>query len=673
MRVLIKLIVFLLLPFWVSATEFFPQASKAQLNLFNKLWQQVEAGEAVNAEQLTRLDSNVSQKLIMWKLLQGDYGDFRQITDFIAKSHHWPEINKLRSNAEQSILLEHSNKEVFNWFESYPPISTEGKKIYYTRQLDSCLVGNNNHIAQCKKYVRQMWHELTFSVAEEQYFLTNYGELLNNNDYLRRIKMFTRSSNWPQVKRLYPRLSSGWRELYKICYELGAKKRFNHKLYQQLKPKYKGQPDLVYLLLKQYTNHNELGEFQHNLVKILTKPLPNPEHWWRYRHIVVRDLMQLQDFENAYLIAANHGLTRGTDCADAEWIAGWLALRFLNQPDIAKQHFNNLAQNTTAGMSQSRAYYWLAMADMDLKQPQSAMVNFKKAAQYPDLFYGQLAYIKLGKNVPQRNTKSSYTKSDMAYLQKSTLAEAAWWLLQIDQDQDAREFLKLFVMRANTRGQKYLAAKMADEFKQTHLAVTVAKLAAKHGEVFAEYSHPTIKLKKQHDDVTSLVHSLIRQESNFQTAAISPAGARGLMQLMPKTAKRTAKAMKMRFYKRKLTKDRNYNLKIGIAHLRELLDYFDGSYVLAVSAYNAGATATERWMKLFGDPRELNDLDEVVDWVESITYGETRNYVQRVLENLQVYHYIHQRPSNKYKVTQLVKDLGVHKNYSVAVMGEVAE
>ncbi|CAG1013306.1 soluble lytic murein transglycosylase [Rhizobiaceae bacterium] len=362
-----------------------------------------------------------------------------------------------------------------------------------------------------------------------------------------------------------------------------------------------------------------------------------PETWWQERRALSRELLDLGDAATAYALAAAQTGGSPTTRADAEFHAGWYALRGLRDATKAAAHFARIAGIAEGPISRARAFYWLGRA-AEAGGPGDAGAFDAQAAAYGATFYGQLAAARLGRQAleiaqPQPTGDDAATFRNREAVQAIARLEAAG-----DADR-AGFFYRDLAERLTAPGEVALLAARADARGDRHLALRVAKIAAGRGIDVGLLSHPLGAIPDGTDTAEAgeaLAYAVARQESEFNPAAVSRAGARGLLQLLPGTARDMARKRGVDFSADRLTADASYNATLGAAFLAEQLRRFDGSYVLAIAGYNAGPRRAVEWTKRYGDPRGA-DLDTVVDWIERIPFTETRSYVQRVMENYQVY------------------------------------
>ena len=358
--------------------------------------------------------------------------------------------------------------------------------------------------------------------------------------------------------------------------------------------------------------------------------------WWNERVTVARQLLNEGHAHQAYDLVKNHSLEQGGDFADAEWLAGWIALRNLKQNKRAREHFSKMLSSVKSPVSLARGEYWMGRAFEDAKNKSEAVKWYRKAANRITTIYGQLAALRLPKDVlPSLPAENAPTLSDMEEIRKSELFQIAKLLQQAGQSELADVFAARLIANASTPEKTTaLAYALAEDLQRPDLAVNIARRARSNGTYILSLGYPVWDLKHDERAEQAIVLSIIRQESNFSTEAVSPAGARGLMQILPSTAKQIARRKKKSFSPQKLNSNPDFNVEMGSTYFADMLKRFDGSYILAVAAYNAGPTNVRKWMKTLGKPDEQIDA---VDWIERIPFNETRNYVQRVLENLHIY------------------------------------
>lgn len=366
--------------------------------------------------------------------------------------------------------------------------------------------------------------------------------------------------------------------------------------------------------------------------------LVDPGAWWVERRVLGREAMVLGDYRTAYRIFAGHSAQSSVRRAEAEFHAGWLALEFLDEPATATRHFTVIKTITSRPLSQSRADYWLGRAASNANNTAEATSRYRLAAAYPTTFYGQLALAKLGvKTLPLATTPQpdAAARKRFANLELIQVIER---LIEIKRGDRKTIFMRHLAKTLTDPTQLALLTAMAEKDGDHNLALQLGKTAASRSLPVDTLSFPTAAIPKSAKTGSvdkAVVYAIARQESGFHPGAVSRAGARGLLQLMPATAKQMARRAGVSYSKKKLTSDPAYNATLGARYLDEVIEQFNGSYVMAFAAYNAGPSRVVQWIETFGDPRDP-DVD-AINWVELIPFTETRNYVQRIMENQQVY------------------------------------
>lgn len=362
--------------------------------------------------------------------------------------------------------------------------------------------------------------------------------------------------------------------------------------------------------------------------------------FWDERNIMVRRRLRDGDNDGAYALAAEHAQRAGEALLDAEFLAGFVALRRLNDPARAAPHFRRLAEASRAAITQARAHFWLARAagtDEAL-----AKREYAAAAAFPNTFYGQLAILALGDGAAGLAARIQATRDPVWDADRALafagreLARAAAYLVGWGDRRRAQSFLLRLDETAPDPVDRSLSARLALGFGMPETAIGIARRAGRDGVVLLESGWPQAASIPADAGVEApLALGVIRQESSFDPITTSGAGARGLMQLMPATAAAVARQAGMRGSVAALMADADGNIRLGTAYLRGLMDQYDACIPLAVAAYNAGPSRVAEWLGTNGDPRTGGV--EMIDWIELIPFGETRNYVQRVTENIVVY------------------------------------
>ena len=377
-----------------------------------------------------------------------------------------------------------------------------------------------------------------------------------------------------------------------------------------------------------------------------------PDKWWKERLILSRSLLYKKKYDLAYKVSSKHALTEGPEYAEAEWMSGWISLSFLNDPIRAEEHFRNFYENVGYPISLSRGAFWLARTYETLGRENEANKWYRESSKYLNTYYGQLAFMKINPN--ENFILDEQMKIDEKYKKifyENKLIKIIYLLDELDKDKYTKYFLRHLATQDIENGSEVLAAELATNISRYDFAIQIAKLASYEKRFHNTFNYPIIstpnlvngrKIPEQ-----SFILSIIRQESEFDIKANSSAGARGLMQLMTYTAKLVSKQANLPYSKKRLTADPEYNINLGSHYIAGLILEYDGSYPFAIAAYNAGPKRVRYWKRLNKNPQK-NQID-YINWIELIKFKETRNYVQRVLENYNVYRYILEKKPIKMK------------------------
>ena len=565
---------------------------------------------------------------------------FYDYVSFIHKNPNYPRIGRLRYLAEHKISLRTSSpKSIIKWFGANEPLSDFGKiklgEIYI-------LNGENKEGA---RLIKQAWKTAKLSKSDLRYLRKKYKKIITVEDNIARADWHAWEGKHWDVQRMLRYLPKDETSLYRARQLLMSRSYGVDAAIKKIPPKYKNDIGLNYDRLKWRRRRGRLDPSLEILFKLPDNPikLVRPDKWWKERAILSRSLIYKKKYPTAYKVSSNHSLNEGPEYADAEWLSGWIALTFLNDPMIALQHFKNFYNNVGYPISLSRGAYWIAQTYKQMKNKQKSDEWFLEASKYPNTYYGQLAFIEIKPDenfslIDQPKVSEKYSKE----FRKNPLIKTVYLLKELDKSRYTKDFLKHLAVLDIENGSEILAAKLAVEIERYDYAIQIAKKASYEKRFYNELNYPVIPtpqiVNKKSMPKPELVLAVIRQESEFDQRANSYAGARGMMQLMTYTAKLVAKQAKLSYSKSKLTSDPNYNMKLGSYYLAGLLEDYEGSYPFALAAYNAGPKRVKYWKKINGDPQK--GKINYIDWIELIKFKETRNYVQRVLENINVYRYI---------------------------------
>lgn len=589
-----------------------------------------------------KVNDPLVNKIILWiqYTSSSEPPSFSEISRFLKDNSSWPDQNKLWAASERAILNDRVDANtVVNWFKDKEPITRHGM-VALAEALRKFPSDAGSQL-RADNLIRKAWTEGNFaSHSEEKEFYNDYKKLLNNYDHSERISNLLWDGEINDARRLLPMVTPAYQRLFNARINLMRGQSNAPAEMKKLPREFLTDSALLYELTKWY----DRKEQSKNVLEILLKLPAQTSHqdkWWDLKASEIRSLILERDYKNAYTLASKHGMSDGSDFADAEWLAGWIALRYIKDAETAYKHFYNLYHNVKQPISLSRAAYWAGRAAEAAGKTEIADSWYAAGSVYQSTFYGQLASVKAAKGTISFPATPVPSKTDVDAVNSNELIGAFRIFTTAEEGQLARKFLIEAVDTANTAGELMLMGKIGLSLGRRDFAITVAKSAIARGVILEEAGYPVLssateRRQETHPEI-SLVHAIIRQESQFFKTAESPAGALGMMQLMPDTARMVSRQLKVPYNKSRLTSDPEYNIRLGTYYLGTRVDNYAGSYILAIASYNAGAGNVNKWLKSRGDPREMKNIEDVIDWIEMIPFKETRNYVHRVTEALQVY------------------------------------
>ena len=578
---------------------------------------------------------------IQWRhlLTKGNRASFYDYQEFINKNENYPRINRIKYLAEHKLSTDKiSPKKIINWFNEKEPLSGFGKLILG----ESYIINGNESIGI--KLIKEGWITAQLSRSDMKFLRKKFKKYLTADDYIKRADYLAWENKYWDLKRMLRYLPKDYQLLYTARQILMSKSYGVDNAIAKVPTKLKNDAGLNYDRLKWRRKRGRVDSSLEILLKIKNTDdyMVRPDKWWKEREIISRALIYKKKYELAYKIASKHAMKDGPEYAAAEWMSGWIALSFLNDPILAKDHFENFYNNVGYPISLSRGAYWLGRSYEKINK-KLANKWYEEATKYLSTYYGQLAYLKLYPNEPfelpeQLNVDKKFKK----IFYESDLVKIVYLLDELNKDKYTKHILRYLATTNIPQGSEILAAELATTISRYDFAIQIAKLASYEKRFHNNFNYPLISTPKYINGrkipETPFILSIIRQESEFDMTAHSHAGAKGLMQLMPYTAKVVAKQAKLPYVKSRLTSDPEYNINLGSHYIAGLILEYEGSYPFAIAAYNAGPKRVKYWKRINKNPQK-KQID-YVNWIELIKFRETRNYVQRVLENYNVYRYM---------------------------------
>ena len=575
----------------------------------------------------TEIDDGLLRRYLQWRrLLDADDNEgHRSIVDFIDDHPYWPAIGKLQAVAE-SMLDERVNyTERRQFFAKREPLTKEGRLALAEALLDQ---GQNDKIAEL---VRSAWINDNLGTTEIRQIRALFGSYLRAEDHAARLERLLDDGQWRSAERMISLVNSEQQKLARARIMLqrfqGGVDRAVSAVPRHLRRHHGFMLDRIHWRRRKGLDSGA--------IELLLEPpdvLGRPSAWWYERAIHIRDKLNERKFHDAARLAKSHRQVRGGTLAEAEWMAGWLSLRFLDEPKTALRRFNNMFKAVRTPISRGRAAYWAGRAAQASGQYDLANDWYQRAAIHGTTFYGQEAAFELGIEPALINRPLPAADFTQPWQE---LADLALILCRIDESRAAMPFLRHLALEPDLAAP---AMALAVQCEKPDLAIELAKFGIRAGVADALWSYPLLGeiLDSVEADMVPLALAISRQESHFDARARSNAGALGLMQLMPATARAVGRQSGIRVNPSTLRRDAVLNMQLGTSYLRTLLERFDGDLAMVAAGYNAGPSRVAQWVKRHGDPRKMGRHDRL-DWIELIAFSETRNYVQRVIEGKAVY------------------------------------
>jgi soluble lytic murein transglycosylase len=590
---------------------------------------------------LSRIADPAAQALVRWRLaINGNAGaGFSDLMKASEEFRFWPDSNQIYEQLEATIPRSTlTADERIAWLTNRGPQTGEGvlalASAYESQGLRDDL----------SRVVKDAWRTRVMTPSSVAMLQSRYSYLLNDEDNYARADMFLWRGDTKSAQALQPDLSSSRRAIIEARIGLMRSVKNVDKLVNVVPIAYVDEPGLLYERARWNERKGRDAEELNLLLRVNGESAPQigRDDIWDEKQSVMRRMIRERNYATAYQLAAGHGLSSGEAFRDAEWTAGWLSLTKLGDSIRAEKHFRVFAAGVTTPISIARAQYWLAEALKAQGRLEESNAAYETAAAYPYVFYGQLAAEKVKARRPEATLISfppltPPTDEERAAFARQPMVRAAILLAETGRVATFERFCFALDDTLTTPAEHQMLFDISAGYLEMRAAVRSAKSGLGRGLVAPEAVFPVLPLPpspRTGSAEPAMVLALARQESEFNHRAISSADARGLMQMVPRYAQAEARMVGLPFRSSWLTDDPQYNLRLGRGFLDDLVDSFGGSYILAAAAYNAGPSRARQWVSDYGDPRAGTDP---VDWIESIPFAETRNYVMRVLENTQVY------------------------------------
>ena len=592
----------------------------------------MRGGDFEAAGRIAERDGAVAADIIEWHRLRAGLGRFDEVTAFLARRADWPGESYLRQQSE-AVVLRQPAADIRAFFAEHPAQTPKGVLGHAAALAEAGQKG------EAEANLVLAWRTMPMSKESQALFLAQHAELLKPHHAARLDEMLWRRAH-DAARQMLELVDDDTRALAETRLALQRRTKDASARVRQIPAAKSTDAGLAHDRFEWRIRSGLAEDAKTLLIERSTsvESLGQPGAWSNRRRALARDEMREGNPKRAYLLASKHFLDGGSDFADLEWLSGYIALRFLKKPELALTHFKQHDGAVESPISQGRAGYWQGRALEAMGDAAAADAAYSEGAKYQTSFYGLLAAERAGlpfdTSLAGRTPPTDWRQSALA---EAPLFEAGL-LLQASGELELAERFWTHLADQLVPEDLELLGQAAIDADQPHLAVMIGKRAAQRGlTIPAPYYplHPLIDQKLPMAPEMSL--AIARRESEFDPVVQSGVGARGLMQLMPATARDVARDLGVSDLHKtdRLTADPEYNALLGATYLSQMAGLFGGNVVMMSAAYNAGPSRPTRWMKSHGDPRK-GEID-VVDWIEMIPFRETQNYVMRVTESLPVY------------------------------------
>ncbi|HXC55486.1 MAG TPA: lytic transglycosylase domain-containing protein [Rhizomicrobium sp.] len=625
-------------------------------DVFGRAFDAADRGDWTAARALAGQGHDATAiRLITWRYLldKNSGAAFADLDGFLRNNPNWPLRDTLLARAEVAMDANLAPAGVLAWYGGRAPVTGLGM----VRLGDAMLA--TGRVEAGRDMVRRGWISGAFQPDQELAIVRKDGGLFTPEIDRARLENLISRDDAIAAGRELSRVDDDVQRLGRARLAFRSSRAAGERLAAALPAELANDPELLFDRARAARRANDNAAAAALLQRGSLKSFAasHPARWWGEVNLVARALVASGDYRSAYGIVSDTGLASGTEFSESEFMAGWIALRFLKNPNQALVHFRKLETGVSRPISLARARYWKGRCYEALRDNANAFAQYKLAAEAPESFYGQMALARI-EPVPVLHINDVQVDAGgvAGDFEKDDVVRAIRVLADLGQVNILRIFaLREQELHPDARRVKYLAQTLS-ELGFREIAVRVAKTASYAGTTFLAYTHPVIPLPAYPGPGTApepaYVLGLIRQETEFDPDAVSKAGARGLMQLMPGSARGDASRAGLIWRPNDLTGDPNYNIQLGMVEFAGDVGDWNGSLVLAIASYNAGPGNVKKWLAANGDPR--NPATDPIDWIEEIPFNETRNYVQRVLENAQIYR---NRLSGRDQQTRILNDL----------------
>ena len=618
-----------------------PTASPSDLAAVKQVIDDLHAGKRSEANDVENSISDpLARKLAEWIILRDDDSgsDFARYSAFVRENPNWPSIGMFRRRAEAMLWQEQTDSAATRAFLTATkagPLTVKGRLAL----ARASLADGQRAIAQ--REVGLAWLDAMSSDLEAQALQLFSGFITRDTDKARMTSRLYAGDNEAAL-RAAQRLGGADLAVAEACVAVNKRSANAQTLLEAVPASARGDASYVFSRIRWLRQNDNIAEAAQLMLGAPRDPaqLYDIDEWWVERRLLARKLLDVGDARSAFLVARDAVQpTKENHRVEQAFTTGWIALRFLDDPRIAAEYFARIPQLSENPISLARSGYWMGRAFEAMNKMDDARVHYENAARYGTAYYGQLARARRGLGELALAPAPAPTAERRAALAHSEILRAAQILYAVNARDLVAPMAADLAERTSDVDTLVMLAEVAGRFEDARSMHLIGKTALAHGLSFGHFAFPVVGIPSYRpigpEVEPAVVFSIVKQESAFNPMDISSAKALGLMQVTPDAGRYVAKKYKVAFDQKRLLHDVVYNLQLGSAELGGVIEDYRGSYILAFAAYNAGSGRVREWLERYGDPRDPRV--DPIDWVERIPFAETRNYVQRVLENLQVY------------------------------------
>jgi soluble lytic murein transglycosylase len=611
--------------------------SASDHGIFEQAFAAAERGDWTGSQGLAASGQDpTAKKIVLWRYLidKNSGASFSQIASFLRDNPDWPGHDVMLARAEAAIDSTTDPHTIIAWFGTRDPQTGIGKV-----RLGEALVATGSG-DRGRELIRKGWIEGSFDPNQEYAIIQKDGSYISSDDDIQRLDSLLWHNDISSARREISRVPAAAQRVGQVRIALHVSPSSGLSQVANLPSADQDDPGVLFDKARALRITGSVDQVADVLARAPMHeigPLA-PARVWDEINLDARQQLSESNYRTAYALAANAGMpTTAPEYSDAQFLAGWIALRYMKEPAVALTHFENLTRNVSRPISKARGRYWEGRAHEAAGNIAAAYASYRRAAEHPETFYGQLAIAKMSAS-PTLELRSTAVEAATAAYEKDELTHA----VRVLADLGLETMLRIFALHdaeTHTPGQAKALCEDLTRMGFKEIALRVAKSESYTNVILIPYLYPTIAIPSYAGPYTAPEQAytlgVIRQETEFDPASVSGPGARGLMQMMPESARIAASEAGMEYRPNDLLSDTDYNMRLGQVELSADLNTWTGSYILAAAAYNAGPGNARKWIAAFGDPR--NSSVDPIDWIEHIPFEETRNYVQRVIENMEVY------------------------------------